>query len=169
MACTALMDQQVQPLYFPALDQPPPPGVLNLQQWIEDAWRAGFDAEGANDLKHKLVGTSKWIGTAELYVAFLFRGIPSRLVDFPHVSQSADAVVQWIVTYFTEASRDAQQLRLQAGVKTSVDEALRGASPVMLTDRMPLVLQHKGHSRTIVGFERTKDGSVNLLCFDPSR
>lgn len=41
MACTALMDQQVQPLYFSVLDQPTPPGVRNLQQWVEDAWKAG--------------------------------------------------------------------------------------------------------------------------------
>lgn len=52
----------------------------------------GFDEEGAGQLKGKLVGTTKWIGTAgehqlivlhcapdvsaELYVAFTCRGIP---------------------------------------------------------------------------------------------
>ena len=41
MACTALIDQQVQPFYFPALDEPVPPGVRNLQLWIETAWEAG--------------------------------------------------------------------------------------------------------------------------------
>lgn len=58
---------------------------------------------------------------------------------------------------------------MRAKVKTTVGEALRGASPVIVTDRMPLVLQHQGHSRTIVGFEKLKSGSVNLLCFDPSK
>lgn len=58
---------------------------------------------------------------------------------------------------------------MRAKVKTTVGEALRGASPVVVTDRMPLVLQHQGHSRTIVGFEKLKSGSVNLLCFDPSK
>jgi len=33
---------------------------------------------------------------------------------------------------------------------------------------MPLVLQHAGHSRTIVGYEIAKDGSTTLLAFDPS-
>ncbi|KAH8117230.1 peptidase family C78-domain-containing protein [Phellopilus nigrolimitatus] len=169
MACTALIDQQVQPLYFPALDQPTPPGVANLQHWIEDAWDAGFDEEGAADLKHKLVGTKKWIGTAELYVALLARGIPSQLVDFPRVASSADAVLTWVERYFTSPSSEAQAVSVRAKVKTSVDDALRGASPVVLTDRMPLVLQHEGHSRTIVGFERLKNGSINLLCFDPSK
>lgn len=82
MACTALIDQQVQPLYFPALDQPTSPGVRNLQYWIEAAWKdgmkpssrfitafntyIGFDEEGASELGHNLVGTKKWIGTAGL-------------------------------------------------------------------------------------------------------
>jgi len=41
--------------------------------------------------------------------------------------------------------------------------------PIIVTDRMPLVLQHKGHSRTIVGYEMTKNGAINLLAFDPSK
>ena len=128
----------------------------------------GYDKEGAQDLKHKLVGTSKWIGTAELHVAFLSRGIPSRLVDFPNVSPGAEAVVNWIENYFSSSlPRGAHSMK--ARVKTTVDEALRGASPVTVTDRMPIVLQHEGHSRTIVGYERLKDGTINLLCFDPAR
>ena len=82
MACSALMDQQVQPMYFPLLDQPLSPGVRNLQRWIEEAWKAGkqtsysfrvfphtyksllgFDQEGYQQLR-KLVDTSKWIGTS---------------------------------------------------------------------------------------------------------
>jgi hypothetical protein len=34
---------------------------------------------------------------------------------------------------------------------------------------MPLVLQHAGHSRTIIGYEITTGGAVNLLLFDPAR
>jgi hypothetical protein len=29
-------------------------------------------------------------------------------------------------------------------------------------------LQHQGHSRTIIGYEVKRDGSVNLLILDPS-
>jgi hypothetical protein len=36
----------------------------------------GFDEVGATQLKHKLIGTMKWIGTAELYTAYTYRGIP---------------------------------------------------------------------------------------------
>lgn len=41
MACAALMDQQAQPMYFPLLDAPVPPGIRNLQILLERAWRAG--------------------------------------------------------------------------------------------------------------------------------
>jgi hypothetical protein len=33
---------------------------------------------------------------------------------------------------------------------------------------MPLILQHQGHSRTIIGYEIAKDGSTALLTFDPA-
>lgn len=70
-------------------------------------------------------------------------------------------LVEWVVRYFSAGHSHPQH--------TTVDEALRGAHPVTVTDKMPLVLQHKGHSRTIVGYEQTRSGAVNLLQFDPSR
>ncbi|KAG1835721.1 peptidase family C78-domain-containing protein [Suillus variegatus] len=94
MACAALMDQQIQTIYFALLDDPFPPGVRNLQRWIEAAWK-----EGAKDLRN-LVDTNKWIGTAELYTAFTFRGVPSQLVDFD-LSKSEKGIqvmIDWIVT-----------------------------------------------------------------------
>ena len=42
MACAALMNQQMQSIYFALLDDPIPPGVRNLQHWIEDAWKEGM-------------------------------------------------------------------------------------------------------------------------------
>jgi len=42
------------------------------------------------------------------------------------------------------------------------------ATPVVITDRMPLILQHQGHSRTIIGYEVAKDGGTTLLTFDPA-
>lgn len=34
---------------------------------------------------------------------------------------------------------------------------------------MPLILQHNGHSRIIVGYEVDGRGITNLLMFDPSQ
>jgi hypothetical protein len=67
-------------------------------------------------------------------------------------------VTDWVVEYFSPST-----------IKTSIDDALRGASPVVCTDKMPLILQHDGHSRTIVGYEVSQKGVVNLLCFDPAK
>ena len=70
-------------------------------------------------------------------------------------------MINWVVSYFSPPPL--------ANVKASLDDALRGAAPVVGTDRMPLILQHAGHSRTIVGYEVDRKGRVNLLTFDPSR
>ncbi|KAJ7582586.1 peptidase family C78-domain-containing protein, partial [Mycena floridula] len=155
MSCTALMDQQFQPDYFALLDHPIQPGVRNLQRWIEDAWKAGFDLEGAQELK-KLVGTSKWIGTSDLYTAFVYRGIPARLVEFVDLKKKITGVkplIDWIVRYFATPA-------------VSHVNGLVGASPVVVTDHMPLILQHQGHSRLVVGYEIVKNGNINLLVFE---
>ena len=51
----------------------------------------------------------------------------------------------------------------------TVSEALKGARPVVVTSRLPVILQHQGHSRTIVGYEKGKGGAVFLLTFDPAK
>ena len=45
MACSALMEQTAQPGYVKLLTEPIPPGVDNLQRWIEDAWDLGVSRE----------------------------------------------------------------------------------------------------------------------------
>lgn len=42
-------------------------------------------------------------------------------------------------------------------------------TPIRMTRKMPLYLQHAGHSRTIVGFEVDSQGNSNLLIFDPAK
>ncbi|KAL4074661.1 peptidase family C78-domain-containing protein [Scleroderma yunnanense] len=160
MACAALMDQKIQPLYFCHLDAPLPPGVWNLQQWIEDAWKQGYDEIGAKELGHQLVGTKKFIGTGDIYVAFISRGISCRLVDFDlkRSTKGPRALTDWVVQYFSDPARK----------QGSVHDVLRNASPVVATDKMPVILQYRGHSVTIIGFEVARSGEINLLVFDPS-
>jgi hypothetical protein len=74
------------------------------------------------------------------------------------VASGTQTVIDWVVEYFSGPAKK----------RGNLEDALRGASPIMSTDRMPLVLQHAGHSRTIIGYEQTKNG-VNLLLFDPSK
>ncbi|TFK42761.1 peptidase family C78-domain-containing protein [Crucibulum laeve] len=160
MSCSVLMDQPFQPMYFPMLDHPISPSIRNLQVWIEAAWAAGFDMEGAEQLK-RLAGTDKWIGTSDLWVAFSFRGVPTELVDFDlskRDSKGIELLTDWIINYFTPKDSSCASTNLYDTIK---------ASPVTITDRMPIILQHSGHSRTIIGYEVDKHGIVNLLTFDP--
>ncbi|TBU65997.1 peptidase family C78-domain-containing protein [Dichomitus squalens] len=162
MACAALMNQQLQPDYFPLLDTPSSPGVRNLQILIERAWRDGYDEEGAKDMDRKLVGTKKWIGTAELYVAFTYKGIPAQLVDF-ELHNGVEPLLQWVLQYFSGEKPHRKS------TSSTVSERLLGARAVTITHRPPIVLQHAGHSRTIVGAEQVKGGIIHLLTFDPGR
>jgi hypothetical protein len=68
-------------------------------------------------------------------------------------------LLDWIKQYFDTQTE---------GHPTSVQDRWRAATPVVISDRMPLILQHQGHSRTIIGYEITKDGSTTLLTFDPA-
>jgi hypothetical protein len=110
MLCAALMDQPTQAAYSLLISAQTPPSVNGLKVLIEEAWKhgktidyphcntlhtftSGFDPEGAEGFKGKLVGHKKWIGTTgtivpksfhrladprvqELYVAFTYKGIP---------------------------------------------------------------------------------------------
>jgi hypothetical protein len=68
-------------------------------------------------------------------------------------------MIDWIVQYFSPPNPK----------QGTVTDVLRGASPVIATDKMPLILQFNGHSQTIIGYEISKNGDTNLLVFDPSR
>ncbi|KAJ3556533.1 hypothetical protein NM688_g1977 [Phlebia brevispora] len=152
MACIPLMEEQRQPMYFALLDAPIPPGVMRLQTWLENAWKdAGYDPEGAEHFKHKLVGTKKWIGTGGKRTTCTSLSLLA--------AYRRDPLVKWIVSYFTQ----------EPPKQATVNEALRAATPVIITDKLPIVLQHLGHSRTVVGYEKCRDGTIALLMFDPSR
>ncbi len=75
------------------------------------------------------------------------------------VPTEVSPLLDWIRQYFDANSRDHQ---------ASPQEWWRGATPVVVTDRIPLILQYQGHSRTIVGYEIARGGATNLLAFDPS-
>ncbi|KAI6019648.1 peptidase family C78-domain-containing protein [Pisolithus orientalis] len=161
MACAALMDQKIQPSYLGYLNNPIPPGVRNLQQWIEDAWEQGYDEIGAKQLGDELVGTQKFIGTADMYSVLSFRGIPCTLVDFDLTSSKGQLslyrlcpLTHWVVEYFSGPVKK----------QGTINDVLRGASPVITTEKMPIILQYKGHSVTIVGYEvqsKSKEMPIN--------
>ena len=77
------------------------------------------------------------------------------------VPSGVDPLLQWIYNYFSGGDPQSKT--------TTVGEALRGARAVIVTDKLPIILQHEGHSRTIVGCERVRNGEINLLTFDPAK
>ncbi|TFK54817.1 hypothetical protein OE88DRAFT_1732116 [Heliocybe sulcata] len=196
MVCTALLSQTQRKEYWDLLEKPTPPGVRNLQKWIEEAWKQGYDKEGATQLKRQLVDTKQWIGTSDIYVAFSSRGVPCRLVDFSGVSKDPSKLTAWVRAYFdgTDEGGDAEAGGTE-GRKASIVERLpipipgmkkhkekgeegahlRGGGKVSVSTKMPLILQHQGHSRSIVGYvayhnPKAKGGQeVELLIFDPGR
>lgn len=119
------------------------PSISRLQQHIEWAWRQGFDLQGCDQLGGKLSNTRKWIGATEVVTVLSSLRIRCQLIDF-HRPTSANGshpeLFNWVLEYF-QANDDFKP---------------------------PLYLQHQGHSRTIVGVEQLKDGTVLLLVLDPS-
>ena len=71
-----------------------------------------------------------------------------------------DLVIKWVVDYFTPKQTIDKPI--------NIFESLTN-SPVTNTDKMPLILQHDGHSRTIIGYEIDGRGVTNLLTFDPAQ
>ncbi|XP_054718999.1 zinc finger-containing ubiquitin peptidase 1-like [Uloborus diversus] len=119
------------------------PSISKLQELIETAWRQGFDPAGCEQLGGRLINTRKWIGATEV-VTFLssFR-IRGQLIDCHQPTGpngTHPEMFAWVKEYFMK------------------DEEFKP----------PVYLQHHGHSRSIIGLEELRDGSLQLLVFDPS-
>ncbi|KAL1494489.1 hypothetical protein ABEB36_010081 [Hypothenemus hampei] len=121
------------------------PSISCLQRLIEQAWAQGFDIQGSEQLGCRLVNTRKWIGATEVITLLSFLRIRCQLIDFHRPtgpSGTHPELFKWVLNYFEDSV---------AGEFTP-----------------PLYLQHQGHSRTIMGIEVHKDGSLVLLVLDPS-
>nr|CAI5858441.1 unnamed protein product [Callosobruchus analis] len=100
---------------------------------------------GSEQLECKLVNTRKWIGATEVVTLLSFLRIKCQLVDFHRPTGAGGThpeLFNWVLQYF----------------ESSVGGEF---TP-------PLYLQHQGHSRTIMGIEVHRDGSLILLVLDPS-
>lgn len=121
------------------------PSIPHLQLFIQKAWAEGFDEIGAQQLGHSLVGTKKWIGATEIATLLSYLKIHCLLVDF-HIPTGPNSthpeLFKWVKMHF----RNGTQNGFVA----------------------PLILQHQGHSRTIIGVEEEGNGVINLMLLDPS-
>uniref|UniRef100_A0A8D1MXB3 Zinc finger-containing ubiquitin peptidase 1 n=1 Tax=Sus scrofa TaxID=9823 RepID=A0A8D1MXB3_PIG len=126
------------------------PCIPKIQSMIEDAWKEGFDPQGASQLNNRLQGTKAWIGACEVYTLLTSLRIKCRIIDF-HKSTGPlgthPRLFEWILNYYSSERE--------------------GSPKVVCTSKPPIYLQHQGHSRTIVGIEERKNRTLCLLIFDP--
>ncbi|KAM3873582.1 zinc finger-containing ubiquitin peptidase 1 [Diretmus argenteus] len=129
------------------------PSIPRVQSMIEGAWKEGLDPQGASHFNQRLQGTRAWIGATEIYVLLTSLGIRARITDFHQPTGPGDThprLFQWVKQYFSQSSSSP-----------------RLPPKVIQTTQPPLYLQHQGHSRSIVGVEQKKNGSLCLLILDP--
>ncbi|XP_043972133.1 zinc finger-containing ubiquitin peptidase 1 isoform X2 [Gambusia affinis] len=129
------------------------PSIPRVQRMIEEAWKEGLDPQGASHFSKRLQRTQAWIGATEIYVLLTSLGISARIIDFHQPTGCKNThphLFDWIKQYFCQSSESSS------------------LSPrLILTHLPPLYLQHQGHSRTVVGLEQRKNGSLCLLLLDP--
>ena len=126
-----------------------------MQTWIEAAWDQGINQLGRQETGG-IKGTRKWIGTPEVSTLLRYLDISFDVVhinDQPRGPTAAESVLTQIEDYFKGAAEEGQL--------TST-----GAT-VYKTHLAPIYLQRPGHSMTVVGIERHKNGSRTLLVLDP--
>ncbi|XP_004597647.2 zinc finger-containing ubiquitin peptidase 1 [Ochotona princeps] len=126
------------------------PCIPKIQSMIEDAWKEGFDPQGASQLNNKLQGTKAWIGACEIYTLLTSLRVKCRIIDF-HKSTGPlgthPHLFDWILNYYSSEREGNQK--------------------VVCTCKPPIYLQHQGHSRLVVGIEEKKNRTLCLLIFDP--
>ncbi|KAL7394544.1 hypothetical protein ABVT39_027689 [Epinephelus coioides] len=138
--------------YTPFLQEKTVPSIPRVQSMIEKAWKEGLDPHGASHFNQRLQGTRAWIGATEIYVLLTSLGISARIIDFHQPTGPGDThtrLFDWVKQYFQYSGSSGLIPRL---IHTSLP---------------PLYLQHQGHSRSIVGLEQRKNGSLCLLLLDP--
>lgn len=130
------------------------PGILQIQDGIEEAWDAGISAISKQEIG-RLRGTRKWIGTAEAEAFFTRYGIATDVRLYANKSDGTmayESLFAQVEAYFKSAvPSDFQQ----------------GKRAIQRTLAPPIYLQHPGHSITIVGYERHKNGKAYLVVLDP--
>ena len=117
---------------------------------IEEAWEKGINSQGKVETGGVRM-TRKYIGTPEAQALFLSLDIRCEATS---VQNHPDLVPHENVLLTVSEYFEDQQA-------TGPDDK------VVVTNKAPIYFQHRGHSLTIVGMEVKKDGSANLIVFDP--
>lgn len=128
------------------------PNVLQMQDTIEQAWNNNICSYSKTETGG-ICGTRKWIGTAEAVAYLAQLGIPYHAMGFKNEDEdlAVTALFDYVEAFYL------------SGIETA---KTRGTSHT--TELAPIYLQRRGHSMVIIGLERKKNGSRNLMIFDSS-
>lgn len=161
------------------------PSVFGIQEYIERAWDNGINAQGRIETGG-VRGTRKYIGTPEVGLQGSRgsgQGILTRHLGTSHVSRSQHPVrfehISCIGSKLTyelrcnaQGFKDQRPGNAEARLLQHVEQYFQQsnfdpADKVRCTRLPPIYFQHRGHSLTIVGYEKKKNGTQELLVFDP--
>ncbi|KAF2208404.1 hypothetical protein CERZMDRAFT_49398 [Cercospora zeae-maydis SCOH1-5] len=149
---------QVLLTYIQHIDREGPQGmphVIQMQEVIERAWDNGICAYGKVQTGG-ILNTRKWIGTTEALAFFTQIGVKVDALTFHQgESETGNSAVTDLLDY------------VEAFYMSGIDGAQRHGTSYV-TQLPPIYFQRFGHSMSIVGLERRRDGSRNLLVFDSS-
>ncbi|KAJ3271304.1 hypothetical protein HDV01_006900 [Terramyces sp. JEL0728] len=80
---------------FPKL----PKNTRQIQYSLHEAWKAGFDEQGAQDFNYQVIDSRKWIGTTEVSTILNYYCIKNVIYDFH--KQDNVLLVEFLQKHFT--------------------------------------------------------------------
>jgi hypothetical protein len=183
MLTSILVHLPVTHVYFRSVPRKTPttttiPPLQQLQQALEQCWKAGFDYEGAKHYRNKIVGQTSKIGAVEVASVMAYWGMDSSVVQFIKCRASRALLPKFVQSYFSKKLGKEGCSFCSLSPMTSeacAEELLQFASAAedlhlesgCKCPLLPLYLQWDGHSVTIVGIETTPGEEAQLLVFDP--
>ena len=163
--------------FFPELKIP---NLKSLQSHIEQAWRQGFDPEGAQHYHGALKGKKEWIGAAEVASLLNYFSINATVVQFINNAKSRSVLGSFVYWYFSQPEMATASDILKMAERFTASEIPPTGIIQCSKRKFPLYLQWEGHSVSIIGIdimlsERNSSGplldpaNVQFLLFDPQR
>lgn len=188
LSCGSPHEAEYRSVLFGGTGHLPP--VPRLQEWLDRAWQAGFDPEGAEQLEGSVAHSKKLIGATECATLLRSFGVRAFVCSFASPAVPAEELERRRLQAAAAASADnaahpeRKKLKQPQHVpafepcvellqfcwdyfaRRQPTRAVCEAAPFC----PPLYLQHEGHSRTVVAAERDRcTGSISLLLFDPAQ
>jgi hypothetical protein len=171
--------------------------LRQIQQLLEELWKAGWDTTGAQHFQYRIVGKKSRIGAVEVSSALSYRGVDNAVVQFIKCAESRRQLGPFCWEYFNRRSgcstcrsgcaaapcthssnNNMSSQAIAERLLASNTKATDGVTVVSCScSILPLYLQWEGHSVTIMGVERQMNGGssssgsevdkMNLLVLDP--